>query len=190
MAFLTISEMRARGEGVVARERNLGKTSRTIIAEAVAYDPDRTYDIFLSHSSQDRALVLGVKDRLEGAGLSVYVDWISDAELDRTAVTPANAERLRTRMRSCRSLLYLATENASHSKWMPWELGFFDGLDNGEIGILPVLEGRDETFDGMEFLGLYSIVELRPRAGGGSALFIRRKDGSVERLRNLFRKAG
>lgn len=189
MAFLSQSSMRARGTQVLAQQAALGKTAYRFLAEATTFDPHTIYDIFLSHSIRDKALVTGAIDRLKRAGFSVYVDWIDDAQLDRTAVTPENAERLRTRMRHCRSLLYLATDNASQSKWMPWEVGFFDGLGQGEIGILPVLDDPHEDFEGMEFLGLYALAEFRTTKPGHSALFIERKDGEAVRLRSLLRQA-
>jgi hypothetical protein len=113
---------------------------------------------------------------------------IDDADLDRTAVTPENAERLRLRMRRCSSLLYLATDDASRSKWMPWEVGFFDGLDEGVIGILPVLEDPTQEFEGMEFLGLYGVVDVRS-VGIRHALFIKKKGQAPIRLKSLVKKA-
>ena len=189
MAFLSAASMRARGERVLAEQQLRGKTARRVIIEATSFDPNTTYDIFLSHSSRDKPLVIGVKNRLERAGFTVYIDWIDDAELDRAAVTPENAERLRVRMRCCRSLLYLATDNASRSKWMPWEVGFFDGLDEGVIGILPVLDDPKEEFQGMEFLGLYAVVDVRP-AGTGHALFIKERGKTAVRLCSLVKKVG
>jgi hypothetical protein len=188
MAFLSQAVMRARGAQVLAQQELRGKTARSFLAEATTFDPSTTYDIFLSHSIRDKALVTGVIDRLKRSGFTVYVDWIDDAQLDRTAVTPENAERLRARMRHCRSLLYLATDNASRSKWMPWEVGFFDGLDQGEIGILPVLDDPQEDFEGMEFLGLYTLAEFRTTKPGYSALFMERTDGDAVRLKSLLRK--
>jgi hypothetical protein len=188
MAFLSQAGMRARGLQVLAQQQATGKTARRILAEASTFDPTTTYDIFLSHSSRDKALVLGVKNRLERASFSVYIDWIDDADMDRTAVTPENAERLRWRMRRCSSLLYLATDNASRSKWMPWEVGFFDGLAEGVIGILPVLDDPDQEFQGMEFLGLYGVVDVRP-VGTGHALFIKNKGEPAVRLKSLVKKS-
>ena len=34
-------------------------------------------------------------------------------------------------MRECGSLLYLISEKSAASRWMPWELGFFDGFAGG-----------------------------------------------------------
>ncbi|MBI3352224.1 MAG: toll/interleukin-1 receptor domain-containing protein [Nitrospirae bacterium] len=179
MAFLTKAAMRVLGESIIR------KSARTVLAEAIEFDPDKIYDVFLSHSSRDKTLVIGVKTRLEVEGLDIYVDWIDDATLDRTKVTPENAERLRKRMRRCRSLLYLATDNASHSKWMPWEVGYFDGLGQGKIGILPVLNDPGEPFVGTEYLGLYSVVEEWATKGGPIALFARQTDGNLINLKRL-----
>ena len=57
-----------------------------------------SFDIFLSHSVRDARVILGVRDWLTSQNLSVYVDWIDDPELDRTAVSRATAARLREQM--------------------------------------------------------------------------------------------
>jgi hypothetical protein len=190
MAFFTKGEMQSRGNRILAEQQRFGKSTRTIFAEATTFDPEKTYDVFLSHSSRDKPLVLGVKARLEDENLSVYIDWIDDADLDRAAVTPENARRLRRRMKQCQSLLYIATDNASRSKWMPWEVGLFDGLGKGErIGVLPVLDSATEKFDGMEFLGLYSVVDLRRTRGGDVALFASTQAGDVMNFKRLLREA-
>jgi hypothetical protein len=72
---------------------------------------------------------------------------------------------------------------------MPWEVGFFDGLGQGEIGILPVLDDPHEDFEGMQFLGLYALAEFRPTKPGYSALFMERADGDAVRLKSLLSKA-
>jgi hypothetical protein len=46
-----------------------------------------TFDVFLSHSVRDAQLVLGLKKLLEGEGLTVYVDWIEDKDLDCKTVS-------------------------------------------------------------------------------------------------------
>lgn len=117
------------------------------------------YDVFLSHSVNDAQIVLGVKNWLEKNGMKVYVDWIDDRQLDRSKVTSETAETLRTRMRQSSSLIYIATDNSSQSKWMPWELGYFDGYSSGKVAILPVLDYEYETFSGQEYLGIYPLVQ-------------------------------
>lgn len=90
------------------------------------------FDIFLSHSFHDTELILGVRSILQRAGKRVYVDWIDDPELDRSRVTKNTAARLRERMLQCPSMIYAATKAATTSKWMPWELGYFDGRKGPE----------------------------------------------------------
>lgn len=114
-----------------------------------------TYDIFLSHAYEDAEVIAGVKVLIEKEHLSVYVDWIEDAQTDRSRVTPATADLLRQRMNHCRYLLFATTRSSPSSKWMPWELGYFDGLRPNHVGILPVVHSTGDDFKGQEYLGLY-----------------------------------
>lgn len=116
------------------------------------------FDIFLSHAIADAELVLGVKQLLEQQGATVYVDWSHDRQLDRSKVNTETAALLRQRMRQSKSLIYLATDAASISKWMPWELGFFDGYRTGGVAIMPLLDRENDGFAGQEYLGLYPRV--------------------------------
>lgn len=120
---------------------------------------EKIYDIFLSHSSDDSRHVAGLKLELKDLGYSVYVDWINDPELDRTAVSKDNADLLRIRMKQCKSLLYAFSKNATTSTWMPWELGYFDGI-KGYVAIVPILKSGETTFKGNEYLGLYPYVDV------------------------------
>lgn len=115
----------------------LQKSAGRILAEqARAFDAAAHYDIFLSHSFKDAEIILGVKKVIEDLGLTVYVDWIEDADLDRNKVTVKTAAVLRERMKSCSSLVYAHSANSGTSVWMPWELGYFDGLREHQVWIL------------------------------------------------------
>ena len=92
-------------------------------------------------------------------GQKVYIDWVVDKQLSRDSVTKETAETLRNRMKQSSKLLYLATDNASSSKWMPWELGYFDGLKPGKVAILPLVDSVDSSFQGQEYLGLYPALD-------------------------------
>lgn len=117
------------------------------------------FDIFLSHSSEDAVIIAGIKAILELDGSRVYVDWIDDPQLDRSRVSAATADVLRKRMRSSASLVYVSSKTSPASRWMPWELGYFDGMRPGKVGILPIVEASDSEFTGIEFVGLYPTVE-------------------------------
>jgi hypothetical protein len=132
----------------------------------------QTFDIFLSHAVADSELVLGVKELLERQGAEVYVDWANDPQLDRSRVNAETAALLRQRMKQSKSLLYLATDAASTSKWMPWELGFFDGFQPGGVAIFPLLDNETDVFVGQEYLGLYPRVTKEQLSTGQQGVFV------------------
>lgn len=158
MAFLKKSSIKQYAANYINRRPQVTARSIANESEKLHYS-GKTYDVFLSHSVKDAEIVIGVKAFLEEQGNSVYVDWLEDSELDRTKVTPENAEILRLRMKACSSLIFIATDNASGSKWMPWELGYFDGFRANSVAVLPVLEDWQNSFDGQEYLGLYPVIE-------------------------------
>lgn len=181
MALLTKAEARA-----AAQLKHGTYLSESTVRNAAATPPlSATFDIFLSHASEDEVLIAGVQALLEGQGLRVYVDWIYDQQLDRTRVTAATADRLRTRMQSSRYLLYVSSRSAPTSKWMPWELGFFDGHRPDHIGILPLVENRYDSFQGQEYLGLYPQVELIDFDFGGRRFGRRTSPGRARDLKTM-----
>lgn len=180
---MTITVKDVRAAAAIYRERTR-KSDHVILAEAAASDQSK-FDIFLSHSFQDRELVVGTKRLIEEAGFTVYVDWIDDAELDRSKVDRDRADHLRLRMQQCDTLFYAHTPNAALSKWCPWELGYFDALKapDRQVFVLPVVDG--ERYEGQEYLSLYDVVELasyrhQPRRVREQVAFER------ERLLNAF----
>jgi hypothetical protein len=124
----------------------------------------KTYDIFLSHCSSDAGLVTGLKLELEDLGYSVYVDWIEDPKLSRENVTKETALVLQARMKQCKALLYAFSENATNSKWMPWELGYFDGI-KGTVAVLPISRTSRSSFQGSEYLGIYYYIQIDTVSG-------------------------
>ncbi|MBE2262433.1 MAG: toll/interleukin-1 receptor domain-containing protein [Burkholderiaceae bacterium] len=173
MAYFTKSEARAAAERNRGLRKSAGMTSGRILRESViAATVTDTFDVFLSHSIADAEIVLGIKQLLEESGLKVYVDWVEDAHLDRRAVSKETAAVLRQRMRQSKSLIYLSSDNSSSSKWMPWELGYFDGFKPDGVAIMPVLENSTDTFIGQEYLGLYPIVQRNVYSNGTPDVFV------------------
>lgn len=109
--------------------------------------------------AKDADVIYGVKRLLENRRLTVYVDWIDDPQLDRSRVTRATAALLRNRMRQSKSFIFATSKSSPDSKWMPWELGYFDGFRPGHIAVLPLVQTQGESFIGQEYLGLYPSVE-------------------------------
>jgi hypothetical protein len=120
-----------------------------------------TFDIFLSHSYKDKDIIPVLKKELESMGYKVYVDWITDKLLSREEVTKETAKVLQKRMQQSKCLFFATSENSPSSKWMPWELGYFDGIKDKRVAVLPIStqsNGFSEYYKGQEYLGLYCWV--------------------------------
>ncbi|WP_112196663.1 TIR domain-containing protein [Pseudomonas sp. LG1E9] len=153
MAILTEAE-------VIARSRTVSRSTKLIKSSNEAYASSETFDVFLSHSSNEPSeIIFGIKGLLEDAQLKVYLDKVDDPQMSPAHVTPETAEILRVRMRQSRSLLYVYSRHSTQSRWMPWELGFFDGV-KGTVGILPVVQHTQNIFKGEEYLGVYPYVDF------------------------------
>jgi hypothetical protein len=136
------------------------------------------YDVFLSHRFLDAKEVLALKLIIESFGFTVFVDWVESPQLDRAQVSKETAAYLRDAMGRSLSLLYAASENASGSKWMPWELGYSDGL-HGRIAIVPVKDQdtSSESFTGQEYLGLYPYISVTKDRSGKEVIWV--NEGSL-----------
>jgi hypothetical protein len=160
MALLTESQILDRAG--FARANWAGTESRQVTARAVLEEhrrKDKIFDVFLSHSSNEPdEILLGIVDYLEDQHLSVYVDKYTDPDLSPDAVSRETAAILRSRLRASKSLLYVHSRHSNLSRWMPWELGFMDGLER-KIGIIPVREKAEQGFEGEEYLSLYPYVD-------------------------------
>jgi hypothetical protein len=167
VAYIKISEARAVARAAVPVQKRAGQI---LSEQARAFDAAERYDIFLSHSFDDAEIIYGVKKMIEALNLTVYVDWIEDAQLDRTKVTAKTAAVLRKRMKTCSSLVYAHSANSSSSAWMPWELGYFDGIRPHQVWILPLVSDYDSEFKDQEYLGLYPPVEKLSNLAGRTRL--------------------
>jgi hypothetical protein len=141
------------------------------------------FDIFLSHSIRDSDLVEGARLELEDKGFTVYVDWIVDPQLNREAVNAETAAALRARMLQCDTLIYVHTDNSPKSKWMPWELGFFDGAKGGRVSVMPVLKTKGDTFRGQEYLGIYPAVDFTDDNEDQETIWIQRSSTEYASLK-------
>lgn len=185
MALLTEAEVRSAARQTHHR---LYESYDQVLAKAAQTTEDH-FDIFLSHSINDAEIVRGAHILLGNLGYTVYIDWIVDQDLDRDEVSRDTAVQLKMRMRQCDSLLYLATENASRSKWMPWELGFFDGYSNGRVAILPVTKDRKHEYKGQEYLGVYPYADIELiKNTQRRALWVNRSIGKYGSFENWLQK--
>ncbi len=139
--------------------KSIYESAKVVLEKQVnEFSYSKTYDIFMSHSYLDAEVILRVKQLIEEIDFTVYVDWVEDKHLDRVNVNKNTAYIIKSRMGNCKSLFYVDSSNAPKSKWMPWELGYFDGLKN-RVAILPIVEKDKDRFNGQEYLGLYPYVD-------------------------------
>lgn len=61
-------------------------------------------------------------------------------------------------------MIYAFSENATNSKWMPWELGYFDAL-KGTVAVLPISKTNKSSFVGSEYLGIYYYIQIATIVG-------------------------
>lgn len=162
-------ELLRRAAGVLASRQSLDPA---MLQELQDFNRSRhrhhndRFDIFLSYATRDIVLALGVWQLLQKADLQVYMDWIDDPQLDRTHVNRATAEVLRKRMRNSNRMIFISSGKSSDSRWMPWEVGFFDAAV-GRVAVLPVRAGPpdvekegDTAFVQQEYLNLYPTIGL------------------------------
>ena len=160
MSYITVQQIRERFEQA-RRQSNVRTFSASTVLNEGRHisDSTKTFDIFLSHSSDDNEFVAGIKLILEDFGFTVYVDW-NDPALNPNRVTPTTAAILRERMSHCRSLVYAYSGNAQNSRWMPWELGYFDGLKSSMVAVLPISRDASKSIQGSEYVGLYYEIDI------------------------------
>jgi len=182
MALFSLAELRERGASRIRTEAYLGASqtaSRKLANESMGYDAQKGYDIFLSHSALDAQVIYGLKIELEAKDFSVYVYWIEDPQA-RETVDATTAAKLKVRMQNCKGLLYAASENATASRWMPWELGYFDGVRN-RVAIAPIEStGRSYYFNGFkgqEYLDLYPYISISD--GNDGVIWIWNRDAKL-----------
>ncbi|MFD2215326.1 toll/interleukin-1 receptor domain-containing protein [Metabacillus endolithicus] len=161
MALFTENELINKSYKTIQKSYTFNESveaKKQLEAASKSFSTEKKYDIFLSHSILDERKIIGLKNHIEELGYSVYVDWIEDKQLDRSKVSKETANLLRTRMESCKSLFFAVSENSDNSLWMPWELGYFDGIKQ-KVAILPILKSSyDDNYNGQEYLGLYPFV--------------------------------
>jgi hypothetical protein len=155
MSLLTETIARQRARRRIQAE---GVTAEYSLSQIASIQRPR-YDIFLSQTIRDAEIVLGVYDMLTELGYTVFCDWIEAPDPDRSRVTPANAAWVKRKMSVSETMLFLDTQGAEQSRWMCWELGWFDG-ENGHVAVLPVVPDNITYYTGREFLALYPIVEI------------------------------
>lgn len=95
------------------------------------------YDVFLSHSSKDKAVVRGVAERLRADGLSV---WLDEWEIAPKTTKGPRAQQIAEGLQHSRVLVLCMSTNAFGSDWAQLEAGTFRFRDplNKERRFIPL----------------------------------------------------
>ena len=180
MSLITVSEARSYALPTPLGLGGTSKTASVLLKESLneaRAQPAR--DVFLAHSLQDANVVLGIKNLLKHFGFSSFVDWADGGPvLSRTDISSATAAELRLQIRKSRALLVCTSDASRASRWVPWEIGFADGVGK-PVAVLPLIT-QATTFPGSEYLELYPYVEKEHSTTGRELLWIREGEGFAE----------
>jgi len=139
-AFSLLQQM---GEKVILRRNAKGKKKETQTLKSMVeenpntliekiYDDNleqiKDFDIFLSHSSNDRNEVIQLYKKLNNSKFHIYIDWVNDRyALKRNLLSADTAKVIIQRLEKSKVLIYYHSEASLNSQWTPWEIGVFHG---------------------------------------------------------------
>jgi len=114
-----------------------------------------TYDVFLSHSSDDKYHLPAIINFLEKFGANVYIDKADDELPVKTS--SETGRKLKERIDECSKFIVLVSKNSKDSKWIPWELGVADEKKTlKNIALLPIVQtSLPVSWPTQEYFGLY-----------------------------------
>jgi MTH538 TIR-like domain (DUF1863) len=180
---------------------------KSLAAERSTAMKPRYVDVFISHKMEDAEKARRLKQRIvDDFHLTCWID-ADDKEMKRIQnQDPVDykllTDRIREHLRTCRCLIFAHSSESHKSRWMPWELGFFDGRWGRRlIGLYDLDERAKENLTQQvqsgdevgipEFLQIYS--ELKPATLESFLQYAHspralsdRADVDIDRWANLF----
>lgn len=116
-----------------------GYEDLVLSSEEGVLNENKSYEVFVSHSSADKEFIRKVLLFLKYAkgGVNAYVDW-QDPNMyhptnEQTAIT------IKKRIRRARKVIYVVTNDSLKSVWCSWEIGFADrDKGNSNLAILAI----------------------------------------------------
>lgn len=124
-----------------ALEQSRGDNFEALLQGACEETSDKErFDVMLVSNAQDVSLLVGVKQLLEECSLRVYTDRFSAQVLPGQFVTLDRLGQQKRRMGQSRTLLLITVEEQVLTESIAWMLGYFDGLRDGGVAILPLVD--------------------------------------------------
>lgn len=121
------------------------------------------YDIFLSHSYADIDKAREIAKEWAGFGYVVYASFLDDRLLEaseKEVMTAELSEHLRSKIKTSRVFVFLASSHAADSGWMPWELGHAHAAV-GRVHLCYLDEASAAVFRAREYMKLYEKTSFR-----------------------------
>ncbi|SFN57945.1 TIR domain-containing protein [Flavobacterium succinicans] len=107
----------------------------------------KTYHFFISHSSNDFKQVQSVISYLNLNNKNVYCDWINDESyLKRNLIGESTISVIKKRLEQSDNILFIKSENSLASKWVKYELNYFQSLKK-EIFEIDIEELKSNKFN-------------------------------------------
>ncbi|MFD1631106.1 TIR domain-containing protein [Pseudopedobacter beijingensis] len=167
-AFTVLQQL---NEKVILRRNPKGKkkesqTMKYLIEETPDYLIEKIYednleqikdfDVFLSHSSNDRKNVVLLYKLLNKNHFHVYIDWVNDKyALKRNLLNKNTANVVVQRLNKSKVLIYFHSEESLKSQWTPWEVGYFQGIGK------QVFVYNPKNLELPTFLQIYPAIHIR-----------------------------
>ncbi len=121
------------------------------------------HDIFLSHSYADTDNAKQIVKAWKKFGYAVYADFLDDKLLEaskKKEMTAELSEHLRSKIKTSRVFVFLASSHAAGSGWMPWELGLAHGAV-GRVHPCYLDDASAADFQAREYMKLYEKTSFR-----------------------------
>jgi len=117
---------------------------------------DKPVVVFLSHKHEEVNFVLKIKEFFDVQGIYVKVDWLDPYMPKVTSLE--TAYKIRQHIMHSDKFILIDSESSKESLWIPWELGFADGVKGLiDIAVLPVTYNTQE-WKGREYYGIYNFL--------------------------------
>ncbi|MDR6781353.1 MULTISPECIES: toll/interleukin-1 receptor domain-containing protein [Paenibacillus] len=111
----------------------------------------KVYDVFISHSYKDSAIIKEIMKAFNKHSLNVYCDWTSDNDfLKRELVSDYTTVVLQKRLDQSRNLVFVKTKNSIESDWVKFELDYFSSLGKS-IFCINLSGEEDMLFTGLDY---------------------------------------
>jgi hypothetical protein len=157
MEFLTRSQLNS--QKLNFEKSNPGVLNESINLRDKRFSLSTEVTIFLSHKHNERKELEAAIAIFKKLKVNIYVDWNDEGMPESTS--GLTAVRLKSKIKSSKKFVLLATEAAINSKWCNWELGFGDAHKYIENIALLVIKEDSSAFSGSEYLNIYPVIGRR-----------------------------